>query len=75
MRIPARNLLHWVKSECISAKTMNKYLLANPTVERRIGSLPFEWIQQIPKNERGDITEQIHRAFENFSIKTSEISW
>ena len=73
MQIPARNLLHWIKKECISTTTMNNFLLANHAIERRVGSLPFEWIKQIPKSERGNITEQIHRAFENFSIKTSEI--
>lgn len=73
MQIPARNLLHWIKKECISTTTMNNFLLANPAIERRVGSLPFEWIKQIPKSERGNITEQIHRAFESFSTKTSEI--
>ena len=73
MHIQARNLLHWVKKECINTQTMNKFLLANPSTERRIGALPVEWIKDIPKAERGSITQKINEAFEHFSVNTAKI--
>ena len=73
MHIQVRNLLHWVKKECTNAQTMNKFLLTNPSTERRIGALPVEWVKDIPKAERSSVTQQIHDAFQRFSSNTAEI--
>ena len=68
-----RKLLRWFKRENVWARELNQYLIANPQTNRRVGSLPYDWIKDIEPNQRAKVTQEICDVFERFAIETKDL--
>ena len=68
-----RKLLRWFKRENVWARELNQYLIANPQTNRRVGSLPYEWIKDFEPNQRARITQEVCDVFERFSIDSKDL--
>ena len=68
-----RKLLRWFKRENVWARELNQYLIANPQTNRRVGSLPYEWIKNIEPNQRAKVTQEVCDVFERFAIETKDL--
>ena len=68
MIIPkTKNIYHAIKRNSYIPKCINAYLEANPTVDRRLGSLPPEWLKNVDKTEISKITQDVSEAFIDYS--------
>ena len=63
-----------IKKEYITAEKLNRFRAKIPDGERRIGSLPYDWIKRIEKDKISDITRSACDVFEKFSIEIEDIS-
>lgn len=68
-----RKLIRWFKRENIWARVLNEYLTANPQTQRRVGSLPYEWIKDFEPNKRAKITQEVCDVFERFAVETKDL--
>ena len=68
-----RKLLRWFKRENVWARELNQYLMANPQTNRRVGSLPYEWIKDFEPSQRARVTQEICDVFERFAIETKDL--
>lgn len=68
-----KNLYHYIKKHNLNQKELCDYLKAHPNTNRVIGSLPYDWIKSIPKNEIPQILEKIAQSFSDFSEMLSSI--
>ena len=68
-----RKLLRWFKRENVWARELNQYLIANPQTNRRVGSLPYEWIKDFEPSQRARVTQEICDVFERFAIETKDL--
>lgn len=68
-----RKLLRWFKRENVWARELNQYLIANPQTNRRVGSLPYEWIKDIEPSKRAQVTQEICDIFQRFAIETKDL--
>ena len=66
--------LRTIKKEYITAEKLNRFRAKIPDGERRIGSLPYDWIKRIEKDKISDITRSACDVFEKFSIEIEDIS-
>ena len=67
--------LRTIKKEYITAEKLNRFRAKIPDGERRIGSLPYDWIKRIEKDKISDITRSACDVFEKFSIEIEDISF
>ena len=68
-----RKLLRWFQRENVWARELNQYLMANPQTNRRVGSLPYEWIKDIEPSRRAQITQEVCDVFERFATQTKDL--
>lgn len=66
--------LRTIKKKYITAEKLNRFRAKIPDGERRIGSLPYDWIKRIEKDKISDITRSACDVFEKFSIEIEDIS-
>ena len=62
-----KSLLHSFKRKYVASKTIRQYLQQNPGVQRRVGSLPIDWLREIPKDEYAGVTAQVDDLFSKFA--------
>ena len=67
MNIPATKLFHYIKSNILYGSELKKHLAAHPDMERRIGSLPYEWLGNVKREDISEVTGRIFSALEEFS--------
>ena len=68
-----RKLLRWFKRENVWARQLNQHLMANPQINRRVGSLPYEWIKDFEPSQRAKITQEVCDVFERFAIDSKDL--
>ena len=68
-----RKLLRWFQRENVWARELNQYLMANPQTNRRVGSLPYEWIKDIEPSRRAQISQEVCDVFERFATQTKDL--
>ena len=70
--IARQNLLHIAKRRLINAQEVNSLLKTMPENQRKLGSLPYDFLERFPKSARTEITKNVADVFENFSKEATE---
>ncbi len=65
--------LQTIKREYIPAERLVQFLSLTPNVDRRIGSLPYDWIKTSGKSQIPDITRRTGDVFEKFAKEIDDI--
>lgn len=68
-----KNFYHFIKKHNLNQKNLCDYLNTYPNTNRVIGSLPYDWIKSVPKNEIPQMLENIAQSFSKFSEMLSQI--
>ena len=61
------NLTHTFETNMTDYQQLSQILSRYPNTDRRVGHLPKEWINDIPKSEQKDFVANIYQAFSNFA--------
>ncbi len=61
------NLTHTLETNMTDYQQLSQILSRYPNTDRRVGHLPKEWINDIPKSEQKDFVANIYQAFSNFA--------
>ena len=72
-KICSKNLYHVVKKHNLMQRELCDYLNANPNSKRVIGTLPYDWIKDVPKSEIPLMVEKVDDVFSKFSEMISPI--
>ena len=70
--VQKRNLYHWFKHDNVFAANINEYIKHYPDTKRRIGSLPIDWLKNLPRDEFAHATEQVDTALHEFAKTVEE---
>ena len=68
-----KNFYHFIKKHNINQTELCDYFNTYPNTKRVIGSLPYDWIKYIPKNEIPQVLGNIAQSFSKFSEMISSI--
>lgn len=71
--ISSKNLLHVFKKKLINSRELNQFFINNPSVNRRVGSLPFDFFSRIPDADKALVTKQVGDVFEKFAIESEKL--
>ncbi len=71
VHIKHRNLTSFLKKELKTPEQVEKILEACPDTSRCIGTLPYSWLDKIPKTERSSYIQKINNLFSDFANQTS----
>ena len=72
--LPPKNLYHMVKRASIDNNELYKYFGTYPSTERRIGTLPYDWIREVKPEQRAELTQSVHKVLSDFAKKLWEQS-
>ena len=61
------NLTHTFETNMTDYQQLSQILSRYPNTDRRVGHLPKEWINDVPKSEQKDFVANIYQAFSNFA--------
>lgn len=61
------NLTHAFETNMTDYQSLSQILSRFPNTDRRVGHLPKEWINDVPKSEQKDFVANIYQAFSNFA--------
>ena len=61
------NLTHTLETNMTDYQQLSQILSRYPNTDRRVGHLPKEWINDVPKSEQKDFVANIYQAFSNFA--------
>ncbi len=61
------NLTHTFETNMTDYQQLSQILSRYPNTDRRVGHLPKEWINNVPKSEQKDFVANIYQAFSNFA--------
>lgn len=61
------NLTHAFETNMTDYQSLSQILSRFPNTDRRVGHLPKEWINDVPKSEQKDFVANIYQAFSDFA--------
>ena len=61
------NLTHTFETNMTDYQQLSQILSRYPNTDRRVGHLPKEWINDIPKPKQKDFVANVYQAFSNFA--------
>lgn len=61
------NLTHALETNMTDYQSLSQILSRFPNTDRRVGHLPKEWINDVPKSEQKDFVANIYQAFSDFA--------